>query len=129
MYVCVTVTLVSFLPGVFACLHAAQGALIAPGSLVLKPVEPNTMVAGAPAQFVGCRKALNAQQQQLQQLEQEVLPAVVLPAAAAAPATAEHSQQQQQQHLEQQEEQQPTYSKMQTWAASTTQVGLLRTCA
>ena len=36
-------------------IHIGKGALIAPGSLVLKPVEPYSMVAGAPAQPVGCR--------------------------------------------------------------------------
>lgn len=37
-----------------------RGALVAPGSLVLKPVAADTMVAGSPAQFVGCRKVAAA---------------------------------------------------------------------
>lgn len=37
-------------------IRIGKGALIAPGSLVLKPVAPDTMVAGSPAQFVGRRQ-------------------------------------------------------------------------
>jgi serine acetyltransferase len=40
-------------------IRIGKGALIAPGSLVLKPVAPDTMVAGAPAQFVGRRQVRN----------------------------------------------------------------------
>lgn len=36
-------------------IEIGKGALIAPGSLVLKPVQADTMVAGAPAQPVGHR--------------------------------------------------------------------------
>jgi serine O-acetyltransferase len=41
-------------------IRIGKGALVAPGSLVLKPVAPDTMVAGLPAQFVGYRQAAHA---------------------------------------------------------------------
>lgn len=37
-------------------IHIGEGALIAPGSLVLKAVPANAMVAGSPAQQVGERQ-------------------------------------------------------------------------
>jgi hypothetical protein len=40
-------------PQVLGNIHVGEGAQIAAGSLVLKPVEPHTMVAGSPARMVG----------------------------------------------------------------------------
>lgn len=60
-------------------IQVGRGALIAPGALVLKPVEPYMMVAGAPAEAVGMRPV------SVRLLQRLIASAAVAPHRSVAP--------------------------------------------